>query len=368
MQKLGLSSRPRLRPGRRHGLSGAHMNKLQNNRGRFDFLKEKKISFSLQKMGRQCSFGLSFSHTFFQTESESPHCPFASVSQQQIIFPLRMVGGLSSTSSASSNSTSSFSFPNIPPFLALQQHSNLPKSDESAQQKQYGIAHRKLGEMNPGQFDKLTKKKGSSSSSNNNIIGGSAAAAAVHHAPYGPVDRVRIPHPASAVDCSLQHSSSFPGITVSGLMNFPAKAASKWRPRLTLSALFPYLKQLHSDSSLNNNNNNNNASPPTETFAFASSSSSHKLQRQQQCRRCSTSGENGPTPSITTFLNRSLSVASRFQSSPELIRDLGLRSADKYIHKKGRGSKSAKECNQKTKQPKRNHTSAALSFLITFYA
>lgn len=97
---------------------------------------------------------------------------------------------------------------------------------------------------------------------------------------------------------TVSHSSSTDCCV--NLANFPTTAAPKWRPRLTMPALLPVLQQLRGNSS----------------------SSGFKSQKPPEVPP--------PIPPISTFLNRSQSVASRYQASPGLIKDLSLRSYSSY--------------------------------------
>lgn len=93
----------------------------------------------------------------------------------------------------------------------------------------------------------------------------------------------------------VSHSSSADFSSYSSSIkfaNFPTTVAHKWRPRLTLPALLPVLQQLRGTTSPFKQANPD--VPP-------------------------------PIPPISTFLNRSQSVASRYHASPDLIKDLSLR-------------------------------------------
>jgi len=84
--------------------------------------------------------------------------------------------------------------------------------------------------------------------------------------------------------------------TTNNYLNFPSTVSSKWKPRLTLPALLPVLEQLRT------------------------------TQNNISCNKKENNSPRSPQPSTPSYLSRSQSVASRCQASPDVLRDLSLRS------------------------------------------
>uniref|UniRef100_A0A1I8BMT7 Uncharacterized protein n=1 Tax=Meloidogyne hapla TaxID=6305 RepID=A0A1I8BMT7_MELHA len=95
--------------------------------------------------------------------------------------------------------------------------------------------------------------------------------------------------------------------TTNNYFNFPSTVSPKWKPRLTLPALLPVLEQLRTT----HNNISLNICTSLNT-----------------CTQKENSGNSpcSPQPSTPSYLSRSQSVASRCQASPDVLRDLSLRS------------------------------------------